>query len=150
LACRPSGISPISSSSRVPPSAISKWAFNKHGAVSEEDFNQTRKVKQTADLNIIATVKLNSEMEITPDPKEEEKNEAEKKTPVTGWIYFIITSYPLVKEFMVCARNNRINSQRVSCSCFHDLTFFSLSAIFFRFVLGCCLPGRNEGQPFLL
>ena len=76
------------------------WAFNKHGAVSEEDFNQTKKIKQTEGLNIIATVKLNSEMEITPDPKEEEVNEAEKKAPETGTIYLIITSDPLVKEFM--------------------------------------------------
>lgn len=76
------------------------WAFNRHGAVSDEDFDQAKKIKQTADLDIIATVKLNSEMEITPDPKEDEKSAADTKAPATGSIYFIITSDPLVKEFM--------------------------------------------------
>lgn len=74
------------------------WAFNKHGAVSEDDFNQAKKIKQTTGLDIIATVKLNSEMEISPDPKESE--EAVEKTDETGSVYFIITSDPLVNEFM--------------------------------------------------
>ena len=77
------------------------WAFNKHGAVTEEDFNEAKKIKQTKELDIIATVKLNSEMEITPDPKEDEQSAADTKAPATGSIYFIITSDPLVKEFMV-------------------------------------------------
>lgn len=76
------------------------WAFNKHGAVSEDDFNQAKKIKQTTGLDIIATVKLNSEMEITPDPKEEEESAEMKKESAAGAIYFIITSDPLVKEFM--------------------------------------------------
>lgn len=76
------------------------WAFNRHGAVSDEDFDQAKKIKQTADLDIIATVKLNSEMEITPDPKENEESAEDTKAPATGSIYFIITSDPLVKEFM--------------------------------------------------
>ncbi len=76
------------------------WAFNRHGAVSEEDFNRAKEAKQTPELGIIATVKLNSEMEITPDPVEEEKAAAEKIPPATGTIYFILTSDPLVKEFM--------------------------------------------------
>lgn len=76
------------------------WAFNKHGAVSEDDFNQAKKIKQTADLDIIATVKLNSEMEITPDVEEKEEAGAEKKATPTGSIYFIITSDSLVQEFM--------------------------------------------------
>ncbi len=67
------------------------WAFNKHGAVTEKDFNVAKKIKQTADLGIIATVKLNSEVEITPDSKEEDQ---------TGSIYFIITSDPMVQEFI--------------------------------------------------
>jgi len=77
------------------------WAFNKHGAVSEDIFNQAKKIQQTADLDIIATVKLNSEMEISPDPKEQEEGVGKKKDSATGAIYFIITSDPLVKEFMV-------------------------------------------------
>ena len=76
------------------------WAFNRHGAVSDEDFEQAKKIKQTADLDIIATVKLNSELEITPDPKEDAESTAEKKADAIGSIYFIITSDPLVKEFM--------------------------------------------------
>ncbi len=87
------------------------WAFNKHGAVSEDDFNASKKIKKTSDLGIIATVKFSSELDITPDltvkqegieekkdgVKKEEKNE--EQTP-TGAIYFIITSDLLVKEFM--------------------------------------------------
>jgi len=76
------------------------WAFNRHGAVSEEDFNRAKEAKQTPGLGIIATVKLNSEMEITPDQVDEEKAAAEKAPPATGTIYFILTSDPLVKEFM--------------------------------------------------
>jgi len=76
------------------------WAFNKHGAVSEDDFNKAKEVKQAPELGIIATVKLNSEMEITPDPKEDDKSAADMKAPATGSIYFIITSDLLVKEFM--------------------------------------------------
>ena len=76
------------------------WAFNRHGAVSEEDFNRAKKVQQTAELNIVATVKLNSEMEIAADPEEENTETIQSKTPETGSIYFIITSDPLVKEFM--------------------------------------------------
>jgi len=76
------------------------WAFNRHGAVSEEDFNRAKEAKQTPGLGIIATVKLNSEMEITPDPVEEEQAAAEKTPAATGTIYFILTSDPLVKEFM--------------------------------------------------
>jgi len=74
------------------------WAFNKHGAVTEDDFNKAKKVKQTAGLDIIATVKLNSEMKISPDPKEGEADAG--KIDATGSVYFIITSEPLVKQFM--------------------------------------------------
>ena len=59
-----------------------------------------KEAKQTPGLGIVATVKLNSEMEITPDPVEEKKAAAEKTPPATGTIYFIVTSDPLVKEFM--------------------------------------------------
>ncbi|MCF6187292.1 MAG: hypothetical protein L3J49_07445 [Desulfobulbaceae bacterium] len=76
------------------------WAFNKYGAVSEEEFSLAKEAKQTLELGIIATVKLNSEMEISPDQKEEEIGVVEKTHPGTGSVYFIITSDPLVKEFM--------------------------------------------------
>ena len=76
------------------------WAYNKHGAISEEDFNKAKEIKQTTALGIIATVKLNSEMDITPDPIEEESKTAEKKEAPAGSVYFIITSDPLVKQFI--------------------------------------------------
>ena len=77
------------------------WAFNKHGAITEEDFNVAKRIKQTADLGIIATVKLNSELEITPDSQEkDQKASAENKEGQTGSIYFIITSDPVVQKFI--------------------------------------------------
>jgi len=76
------------------------WAFNKHGAVSEQVFNESKKIKQTKDLGIIATVKFNSDLDIAPDPVEDKESSAEKKAASTGKIYYIITSDPLVKEFM--------------------------------------------------
>ena len=83
------------------------WAFNKHGAISEDDFNSSKKIKQTKDLGVIATVKFSSELDITPDltvkqeGREENKDgvQEEEQTP-SGAIYFIITSDLLVKEFM--------------------------------------------------
>jgi hypothetical protein len=81
------------------------WAFNKHGSVSEDDFTTAKKIQQTAKLGIIATVKLNSELEIAPDSREgDQKKSSQGKTaeqaPATGTIYFIITSDPLVKAFI--------------------------------------------------
>ena len=82
------------------------WAYNRHGAVSEEDFERAKKNKQIPGLGIIATVKLNSEIAITPDKgKGKGKNKASKssavKQPTTGTVYFIVTSDPLVKAFLV-------------------------------------------------
>ncbi len=77
------------------------WAFNKHGAVTEEIFDEAKKIKQTAGLEIIATVKMNSELDITPDLTEaKEDDKAKKEQPAAGDIYFIITSDLLVKQFM--------------------------------------------------
>lgn len=76
------------------------WAFNRHGVVSDEVFEQAKKIKKPSDLDIIATVKLNSEIEITPDPKEDAESAADKKVDAVGSVYFIITSDPLVQEFM--------------------------------------------------
>ncbi len=75
------------------------WAFNKHGSVSEEAFNKAKKVQQTTELAIIATVKLNSDMEITPDPEKVE-GQVQQAEPAPGTIYFIITSDPLLRSFM--------------------------------------------------
>ena len=79
------------------------WAFNRHGAVSEEDFARAKKVNQVPQLGILATVKLNSDLEIMPDPKQDNTTGAQKKKDIeqqTGVIYFIITSEPLVQEFL--------------------------------------------------
>ncbi len=81
------------------------WAFNKYGAVSEDDFNRAKKIQQTAKLGIIATVKLSSELEIKPDskvgdPGGHSQGKVEKQSPATGTVYFIITSDPLVQTFL--------------------------------------------------
>ena len=78
------------------------WAYNRHGAVSEEDFARAKKVGQVPQLGIIATVKLNSDMEITSDPVEgkEDKKDAATGQDKKGVVYFIITSDPLVKQFL--------------------------------------------------
>jgi hypothetical protein len=76
------------------------WAFNKHGAISEEDFNRAKDAKQIPNLGIIATVKLNSDIEITPDSKEDKEESATDKAASTGTVYFVITSDPLVQQFM--------------------------------------------------
>lgn len=78
------------------------WAFNKHGAVSEDEFITSKKIKQTKDLGIIATVKFSSELDITPDltVKQEDMEEKNEEQTPSGAIYFIITSDLLVKEFM--------------------------------------------------
>jgi hypothetical protein len=81
------------------------WAFNKDGAVSEDDFNRAKKNGQVPKLGIIATVKLSSEIEITPDKKEEDSKKSPdgkvvEQAPAIGTIYYIITSDPLVQAFM--------------------------------------------------
>ncbi|HHB77088.1 MAG TPA: hypothetical protein ENK84_11200 [Desulfobulbus sp.] len=81
------------------------WAYNRHGAVSEDDFERAKKNKQIPGLGIIATVKLNSEIAITPDKgKDQGNNKASRSSavqqPETGTVYFIVTSDPLVKAFL--------------------------------------------------
>ncbi len=76
------------------------WAFNKHGAISEDDFNRAKAVKQVPALGIIATVKFNSEIEITPEAKTDNEKEVTEKDSPTGTLYYVITSDPLVKHFM--------------------------------------------------
>jgi hypothetical protein len=78
------------------------WAYNRHGAVSEEDFARAKKVGQLPQLGIIATVKLNSGRVITSDPVEDKKDtkDAGAAQDKKGVVYFIITSDPLVKQFL--------------------------------------------------
>ncbi len=82
------------------------WAYNRHGVISEEMFEQAKKDKQIPGLGIIATVKLNSEIEIMTD-NGKKKKQGDKTSPstevnpaTTGTIYFIITSDPLIKAFL--------------------------------------------------
>jgi hypothetical protein len=80
------------------------WAYNRHGAISEEDFARAKKVDQVPKLGIIATVKLNSELEILPGPVDEKKKDkgaAEAEQKKKGVVYFIISSDPLVQKFLV-------------------------------------------------
>ena len=75
------------------------WAFNKKGAVPEVEFERAKEAGKTPELGIIATVKLNSTMKITPDPNEKgDKDPAQPSE--TGTIYYVITSDPLVQEFL--------------------------------------------------
>ena len=78
------------------------WAYNRHGAISEEDFARAKKVGQVPQLGIIATVKLNSDMEITSDPVEgkNDKKDVGAGQNKKGVVYFIITSDPLGKQFL--------------------------------------------------
>jgi len=77
------------------------WAFNRHGAVSEDDFAKAKKVGQVPQLGIIATVKLNSDMEISSDPVDSDNGDGKKVAEErAGTVYFIITSDPLVREFL--------------------------------------------------
>ncbi len=82
------------------------WAYNRHGVISEETFERAKKNKQIPGLGIIATVKLNSEMEIMPDngKKQKQGDKTSQSTAVqpaaTGTIYFIVTSDPLIKAFL--------------------------------------------------
>ncbi len=72
------------------------WAFNKYGPITEEDFNKAKKIKATTELGIIATVKLNSEIIISPDQKDSKTN----TDNATGTVYYIITSDPMVANFI--------------------------------------------------
>jgi len=77
------------------------WAFTRNGLLDEEAFNLAKKEGRTDRLGIIATVKLNSEMEISPDPVSKEG--AETSTPAEsgrGKVYFLITSEPLLRRFI--------------------------------------------------
>ncbi len=61
------------------------WVFDKKGKVTAESYEAARKNKKA--LNIIATVKLNSDMTIMD----------KKKSPSSGNAYYIISSEPLLK-----------------------------------------------------
>ncbi len=76
------------------------WAFDKKGLVSEERFNQAKQQQATAGLGIIATVKLNSDLEITPDQVDDGKEQAADTPQPKGTLYYIITSQPLVSAFV--------------------------------------------------
>ena len=66
------------------------WAFDKLGKIPEERYHQLRESKEP--IEILATVKFNSSFPIT----DEEQSLGEAET-----VYFMISSEPLLKEFIV-------------------------------------------------
>jgi hypothetical protein len=73
------------------------WAYTEQGKVPEELYNQSR--DEGKNLDILATVKFSSSFEITADDPDTDKTE-DPDSAETGSIYFIITSDPLVRQFV--------------------------------------------------
>ncbi len=65
------------------------WAYTDTGKIAEETYRKL--MESDTPLNILATVKFNSSFEITAENPDGD---------ITGSIYFIITSDPLVREFI--------------------------------------------------
>ena len=65
------------------------WTYTGEGKVSEEVYNTLRENDKT--INVLATVKFNSSFDITSENIEQEQS---------GSIYFIISSEPLIQEFI--------------------------------------------------
>lgn len=76
------------------------WAYKKDGKISEDTYLAS---KETGNLDVIATVKLNSTVEIFADnnPGEKEDSvETEKKEQPQGKVYTLISSQPLSETFL--------------------------------------------------
>lgn len=65
------------------------WAYDEQGKIREEQYRQLREKGEK--FAVLATVKLNSTLTITTE---------DKQTEDTGTTYFIITSDPLIQDFM--------------------------------------------------
>lgn len=72
------------------------WVYSKNGKVRDELFKQAKKAGETDTLGIIASVKFSSSATLISSTSEVE---GDKK--MLNNIYYIITSDPLVKRFMV-------------------------------------------------
>ncbi len=68
------------------------WAYDDTGKISEERFNEARK---DGKIEVLATVKFQSDMEIVGLSNQEDSGKEEK-----GTIYFIISSTPLSSRFL--------------------------------------------------
>ena len=66
------------------------WAFGSSGKVDQEAYEKAR---TTGDIDILATVKFNSTMEVSPGMSDETSLE-------TGTIYYIITSDRLLELYL--------------------------------------------------
>ncbi len=88
------------------------WAYNKNGLINEETFTKAKQAGAVANLGILATVKLHSTMEITaPSQPDSKTMQSEKMKAATGkkasdrvekqgTLYYLITSEPLLQEFI--------------------------------------------------
>ncbi|MCP4292281.1 MAG: hypothetical protein GY780_10670 [bacterium] len=66
------------------------WAFSKDGLIDEESYGDS---KLTGDIEILATVKLNSSIVVSPGMSNETNTEV-------GSLYYIITSDRLLEKFI--------------------------------------------------
>jgi hypothetical protein len=76
------------------------WAYQKEGKISEEAYNDSKK---TGILDVVATVKMNSTIEIFGDIAPEENADTEEKTAqesAVGTVYTLISSQPLLEGFI--------------------------------------------------
>lgn len=76
------------------------WAYKKEGKIPEEIYNDSKK---TGSLDVVATVKMNSTIEIFGDISPKENTETEEKAikePTAGTVYTLISSQPLLESFL--------------------------------------------------
>ena len=64
------------------------WAYGENGKISEDDLEKAR--KKNAGLNVLATVKFNSNGLISGSSEKDEKLD----------VYFLITSEPMLKKYL--------------------------------------------------
>lgn len=76
------------------------WAYNQNGKISEETYLDA---KQTGEINIIATVKLNSTEGIFPDKTTgatEGSPESKTEAQPLADIYTLVSSQPILESFL--------------------------------------------------
>lgn len=76
------------------------WAYEKEGKISEETYNDSKK---TGILDVVATVKMNSSIEVFGDIAQEENTDTEEKAAqesAVGTVYTLISSQPLLEGFI--------------------------------------------------
>lgn len=76
------------------------WAYKKEGKISEEAYNDSKK---TGILDVVATVKMNSTIEIFGDIAPEKNTDTQEKAAEessVGTVYTLISSQPLLESFL--------------------------------------------------